>query len=124
MLYVLGEISTGTRRCGHPTLGLPLLALGFLAGSATDLIVSYSGGWAGPCAPNQPKSVVQQRDARRPTAPEVRWRALAALMNRTLGQLLGRGPGGTTLQTRAQTAYRWRSPSCRRDPREVAFCLR
>jgi hypothetical protein len=32
------------RRYGHRTLGLYLLAAGFLAGVATDLIVSYAGG--------------------------------------------------------------------------------
>ena len=31
------------RRYGHRTLGLYLLAAGFLAGVATDLIVSYGG---------------------------------------------------------------------------------
>ena len=44
ILYVVGEIWTGMRRYGHRTLGLYLLALGFLAGVATDLIVSYAGG--------------------------------------------------------------------------------
>ncbi len=43
ILYVIGEIWTSTRRYGHVTLGLNLLALGFIAGIATDLIVSYGG---------------------------------------------------------------------------------
>lgn len=35
----------GTRgRDGHRTLGLHLLAAGFLAGIPTDLVVSYGGG--------------------------------------------------------------------------------
>jgi ZIP family zinc transporter len=44
ILYVVGEIWTGVRRYGHRTLGLYLLALGFLAGVATDLVVAYGGG--------------------------------------------------------------------------------
>ena len=44
ILYVIGEIWTGMRRYGHHTLGLYLVAAGFLAGVATDLIVSYGGG--------------------------------------------------------------------------------
>jgi ZIP family zinc transporter len=44
ILYVIGEIWAGTRRYGHRTLGLLLLAVGFLAGVATDLIVTYGGG--------------------------------------------------------------------------------
>ncbi|HEY4429321.1 MAG TPA: hypothetical protein VGN08_14055 [Solirubrobacteraceae bacterium] len=44
ILYVIGEIWTGMRRYGHHTLGLYLIAAGFLAGVATDLIVSYGGG--------------------------------------------------------------------------------
>lgn len=44
IIYVIGEIWTGMRRYGHRTLGLYLLAAGFLAGVATDLIVSYGGG--------------------------------------------------------------------------------
>ena len=44
ILYVIGEIWTGIRRYGHRTLGLYLLAGGFLIGVATDLIVSYGGG--------------------------------------------------------------------------------
>jgi ZIP family zinc transporter len=44
ILYVVGEVWTGMRRYGHRTLGLHLLALGFIAGVATDLIVTYGGG--------------------------------------------------------------------------------
>ena len=44
ILYVVGEIWTGMRRYGHRTLGLYMLAFGFLAGVATDLIVTYGGG--------------------------------------------------------------------------------
>jgi ZIP family zinc transporter len=44
ILYVIGEIWTGMRRYGNRTLGLYLLAAGFLAGVLTDLIVSYGGG--------------------------------------------------------------------------------
>jgi ZIP family zinc transporter len=44
ILYVIGEIWGGVRRHGHRTLGLNLLALGFLVGVATDLVVSYAGG--------------------------------------------------------------------------------
>jgi ZIP family zinc transporter len=44
ILYVVGEIWTGMRRYGHRTLGLYLLAAGFLAGVATDLVVTYGGG--------------------------------------------------------------------------------
>jgi zinc transporter, ZIP family len=44
VLYVIGEIWSGMRRYGHHTLGLYLIAAGFLTGVATDLIVSYGGG--------------------------------------------------------------------------------
>jgi ZIP family zinc transporter len=44
ILYVIGEIWTGMRRYGHHTLGLYLIAAGFLSGVATDLVVSYGGG--------------------------------------------------------------------------------
>ena len=44
VLYVIGEIWTGMRRYGHRTLGLYLIAAGFLVGVGTDLIVSYGGG--------------------------------------------------------------------------------
>jgi zinc transporter, ZIP family len=43
ILYVVGEIWTGVRRLGHRELGLYMLALGFLIGVATDLVVSYGG---------------------------------------------------------------------------------
>jgi ZIP family zinc transporter len=43
ILYVVGEVWTATRRYGYRTLGLYLLAAGFIAGVATDLIVSYGG---------------------------------------------------------------------------------
>jgi ZIP family zinc transporter len=44
ILYVIGEIWTGMRRYGFHTLGLYMLAAGFLAGVATDLVVAYGGG--------------------------------------------------------------------------------
>jgi ZIP family zinc transporter len=44
ILYVIGEIWTGMRRYGHHTLGLYMIAAGFLVGVATDLVVSYGGG--------------------------------------------------------------------------------
>jgi ZIP family zinc transporter len=44
VLYVIGEIWTGMRRYGHQTLGLYMIATGFLVGVATDLVVSYGGG--------------------------------------------------------------------------------
>ena len=44
ILYVMGEIWVGMRRYGHHQLGLCLMAAGFLAGVATDLIVAYGGG--------------------------------------------------------------------------------
>jgi ZIP family zinc transporter len=44
ILYVIGEVWNGMRRHGHRELGLWLLALGFLAGIATDLVVVYGGG--------------------------------------------------------------------------------
>jgi ZIP family zinc transporter len=43
ILYVVGEVWLGMRRYGHRTLGLYMLAAGFLAGLATDLIVTYGG---------------------------------------------------------------------------------
>jgi zinc transporter, ZIP family len=43
ILYVVGEIWTGVRRFGHRELGLYMLALGFIIGVATDLVVSYGG---------------------------------------------------------------------------------
>jgi zinc transporter, ZIP family len=44
ILYVIGEIWMGMRRYGYLTFGLYLAAAGFLAGVATDLVVSYGGG--------------------------------------------------------------------------------
>ena len=44
VLYVIGEIWMGMRRYGYRTLGLYLVAAGFLVGVATDLIVAYGGG--------------------------------------------------------------------------------
>jgi ZIP family zinc transporter len=44
ILYVIGEIWTGTRRHGHRELGLYMLGIGFLLGIATDLVVAYGGG--------------------------------------------------------------------------------
>jgi ZIP family zinc transporter len=44
VLYVIGEIWTGMRRYGYHTLGLYMIAAGFLVGVATDLVVSYGGG--------------------------------------------------------------------------------
>jgi ZIP family zinc transporter len=44
ILYVIGEVWNGMRRYGFRTLGLYLLAVGFLVGVATDLIVTYGGG--------------------------------------------------------------------------------
>jgi ZIP family zinc transporter len=43
ILYVIGEIWTGMRRYGYRTLGLYMLAVGFLLGVATDLVVTYGG---------------------------------------------------------------------------------
>ncbi|HEX3693701.1 MAG TPA: ZIP family metal transporter [Solirubrobacteraceae bacterium] len=43
ILYVIGEIWTGMRRYGYRTLGLYMLAAGFLLGVATDLVVTYGG---------------------------------------------------------------------------------
>jgi len=44
ILYVVGEIWTGVRRYGHKSLGLTLLAVGYVIGVATDLVVAYGGG--------------------------------------------------------------------------------
>jgi ZIP family zinc transporter len=44
ILYVVGEIWNAVRRYGYQTLGLYLLAAGFIVGVATDLIVAYGGG--------------------------------------------------------------------------------
>ncbi len=43
ILYVIGEIWTNMRRHGMRELGLWFIALGFLLGVATDLLVSYAG---------------------------------------------------------------------------------
>ena len=43
VLYVIGEIWTGMRRYGYRTLGLYMLAAGFLLGVATDLVATYGG---------------------------------------------------------------------------------
>ncbi len=43
VLYVIGEIWNGMRRYGYRTLGLWMLAAGFLLGVATDLVVTYGG---------------------------------------------------------------------------------
>jgi hypothetical protein len=44
IICVIAEILASTRRYGYRVLGLTLLAVGFLAGAATDLVVSYGGG--------------------------------------------------------------------------------
>lgn len=44
ILYVIGEIWTSVRRHGFRTLGLYMLAAGFILGVATDLVVGYAGG--------------------------------------------------------------------------------
>ncbi len=44
ILYVVGEVWNGMRRFGHRELGLWMIAVGFMAGVATDLIVAYGGG--------------------------------------------------------------------------------
>ncbi len=44
ILYVLLEVWSAMRRAGHRELGLVLLAVGFIAGVATDLIVVAGGG--------------------------------------------------------------------------------
>jgi ZIP family zinc transporter len=43
ILFVIGEIWAGMRRYGYRTLGLYMIAAGFLLGVATDLVVSYAG---------------------------------------------------------------------------------
>ncbi|MHB8491173.1 MAG: ZIP family metal transporter [Solirubrobacteraceae bacterium] len=43
LIYVIGEIWSAMRRVGHKELALTMLAVGFLAGVLTDLIVSYGG---------------------------------------------------------------------------------
>jgi zinc transporter, ZIP family len=44
ILYVIGEVWNGMRRFGHRELGLWMIALGFMAGLITDLVVVYGGG--------------------------------------------------------------------------------
>jgi zinc transporter, ZIP family len=44
ILYVIGEVWNGMRRYGLREFGLVLLALGFMAGIVTDLVVVYGGG--------------------------------------------------------------------------------
>jgi ZIP family zinc transporter len=44
ILYVIGEVWQGMRRYGHRELGLYMLALGFMIGVLTDLVVKYGGG--------------------------------------------------------------------------------
>jgi ZIP family zinc transporter len=44
ILYVIGEVWHGMRRYGYREFGLYLLALGFMAGVITDLVVTYGGG--------------------------------------------------------------------------------
>jgi zinc transporter, ZIP family len=44
ILYVIGEVWQSMRRLGHRELGMWLLALGFMVGVVTDLIVAYGGG--------------------------------------------------------------------------------
>ena len=43
ILYVIGEIWTNMRRHGMRELGLWFIALGFVVGIATDLVVTYAG---------------------------------------------------------------------------------
>jgi ZIP family zinc transporter len=44
ILYVIGEVWHAMRRFGHRELGLAMVAVGFLAGVVTDLVVVYGGG--------------------------------------------------------------------------------
>jgi len=44
ILYVIGEIWQGMRRYGHRSLGLSLLATGFMVGVVTDMVITYGGG--------------------------------------------------------------------------------
>jgi ZIP family zinc transporter len=44
ILYVIGEVWQSTRRHGFRELGMWLLAVGFMVGVLTDLIVVYGGG--------------------------------------------------------------------------------
>jgi ZIP family zinc transporter len=44
ILYVIGEVWQAMRRVGHRELGLWMLAIGFMAGVITDMVVVYGGG--------------------------------------------------------------------------------
>ena len=44
ILYVIGEVWQAMRRVGHRELGLWMLAVGFMAGVITDMVVVYGGG--------------------------------------------------------------------------------
>jgi zinc transporter, ZIP family len=44
ILYVIGEVWGSMRRHGYRELGMWLLAVGFMVGVITDLIVAYGGG--------------------------------------------------------------------------------
>jgi zinc transporter, ZIP family len=44
ILYVIGEIWAGMRKLGHRELGLGLLAVGFVVGALTELVIEYAGG--------------------------------------------------------------------------------
>jgi ZIP family zinc transporter len=44
ILYVVGEVWQAMRRVGHRELGLWMLAVGFMAGVITDMVVVYGGG--------------------------------------------------------------------------------
>ncbi|MCW3047626.1 MAG: zinc permease [Solirubrobacterales bacterium] len=43
ILYVIGEVWQAMRRIGHRELGLWMLAMGFMAGVVTDMVVVYGG---------------------------------------------------------------------------------
>ena len=43
IFYVIGEVWAGMRRYGYREMGLSLIALGFMVGVVTDLIVTYGG---------------------------------------------------------------------------------
>jgi ZIP family zinc transporter len=44
IFYVIGEIWNAMRRLGHRELGLLMIAVGFIVGCLTDLVVVYGGG--------------------------------------------------------------------------------
>lgn len=44
IFYVIGEIWSAMRRLGHRELGLLMIAVGFIVGCVTDLVVVYGGG--------------------------------------------------------------------------------